>query len=569
MAKSLLDDDRNSDLPEVFPEIKVPLEMCQSGCSATIIDTWYRRDLEADGSIEKELEKSDVVLLVYDISRPETIDRLGTYWLDLITSISSSPIVIVGNKVDLKTDSQNFSLEDIMRPLAKDYKQCEVILECSAQSNLNLSEVYSYAQKVVLYPTSPLYNSVTKEITQKFKKALMLIFRKCDKDRDFYLNDKEITQMHAEVFHTQLGEDDVDRIKEVVKQELANGVQAKGITLEGFIQLQKMMILRLKINVCWTMLRHYGYQDDLTLPLDFVLKKAPQQSVELSRQTLLFLAKVFDQYSEEKLLSFERFQEIFATLSGTPWEPNGTDLNAWREIFDMVPSNFEKLPLQSWLALWHMLTLQSYFSALKNLILIGCELAHNEIFLLTEEREIMEVNYRRVTCAFVIASKDTDESWAIRSFLDSHDSFAVKNKKIWACRVIEEASVAWECKYMVLVEFSDQDVDGISRAMAICDVAIIISGKQEICSEVVLPSTLPRLKLKSSEYLQDANIKEVFLQAFHYACRPFDGLDEGIKEKLLRNRKEKRNSILTVLGVLGTGISLIALVLYKKKVFKF
>lgn len=79
MVKSLTDDNPLLELPDVHPPIKIPTEMCQYNCSMTIIDTWYRRDLETDSTIQDELAKADVILLIYDISRPETIDRLGSY----------------------------------------------------------------------------------------------------------------------------------------------------------------------------------------------------------------------------------------------------------------------------------------------------------------------------------------------------------------------------------------------------------------------------------------------------------------------------------------------------------
>ena len=205
-----------------------------------------------------------------------------------------------------------------MRPLAKEYKQVEIILECSALSMLNLSEVYSSAQQVVLYPSSPLYNSVTKELTNQFKSALKLIFRRCDSDKDFFLNDKEIKNMHAEIFHTSLGDEEVDRIKEVIKHEDEETITDCGMTLKGFFALQKMIILRLKINVCWTLLRHYGFNDDLCLNIEFSLNKNQQQSVELSRATILYLKKVFDQYSKGQELSFGMFSEIFSTTNSPP-----------------------------------------------------------------------------------------------------------------------------------------------------------------------------------------------------------------------------------------------------------
>ena len=67
-----------------------------------------------------------------------------------------------------------------------------------------------------------------------------------------------------------------------------------------------------------------------------------------------------------------------------------------------------------------MLTLQNYFNSLQYLILIGCEMSYNDIFLITEEREIMETNYRRVSCAFVLSSSGIDKSWILNSFLENN-----------------------------------------------------------------------------------------------------------------------------------------------------
>ena len=38
-------------------------------------------------------------------------------------------------------------------------QEIETCIECSAKSNINISEVIYFAQKAILYPTSPIYDS--------------------------------------------------------------------------------------------------------------------------------------------------------------------------------------------------------------------------------------------------------------------------------------------------------------------------------------------------------------------------------------------------------------------------
>ena len=85
-----------------------------------------------------------------------------------------------------------------------------------------------------------------------------------------------------------------------------------------------------------------------------------------------------------------------------------------------------------------MITLKDYTIALKYLVYIGCEIPYSEIFLVTDEREIMEANYRRVYCGFIFGKNQ--ENWVVDSFLSNKEK--VKNKsKRWACKMIEENQV--------------------------------------------------------------------------------------------------------------------------------
>lgn len=569
MVRALISDNCFGELQDVHPPVKIPSELCQNDCSVTIIDTWYRRGLETDENIKEELAKADVVLLVYDLSKPDTIDRLRSFWCEFVTKHSEAPIVLVGNKADQKPNIPCESLEDIMRSLAFEFKQCEMIIECSAISGMNLTEVYTCAQKVVLFPTSPLYNSISKTLTPQFKKALSLIFRRCDKDKDFHLSDREVILMHADIFHTQLTEDDVDRIKEVIKQEFPEGVTDLGITLQGFFHLQKMMILRLKINVSWILLRHFGFDDNLKLNIEFVLKKTNEQSVELSRAAILYLQKVYEQYTSENLMKFDEFKTVFEAASSPPWDTTNLDPSSWREIYEIVPTIGEYFNLQSWLALWHMLTLQNYHNALLYLVYIGCEIPYNELFLITDEREIMEINYRRVVCVFLLGNAQIDKNWIVSEFLKDNSEPKEKPLIRWVCKCIEESQAIWESKYMVLANYPTDNDSEIIKSLALCDVAILVNefgDDQDLPVESLLPGTLPKIKTGPQACRQANKVNEVISLAFTYSSRPFDGLDIKIKEKLLRNRKAKRNSILQVLGFAALIAGAIGFAIAKKKI---
>jgi len=71
-----------------------------------------------------DISKADVILLVYDVTRPETIDRLKQYWIPIINQKSRSPIILVGNKADLSQIDINNSFsqyESIINPLVIQY----------------------------------------------------------------------------------------------------------------------------------------------------------------------------------------------------------------------------------------------------------------------------------------------------------------------------------------------------------------------------------------------------------------------------------------------------------------
>lgn len=144
--------------------------------------------------LESEIRKAHVICVVYAIDNSQSFDRLPTYWLpyfrslgvnvrddylptvEELNALSQVPVILVGNKIDLRGgEVTNEALEDEIGPIMSEFKvnlllsvavnpaekiqEVETCVECSARLPLNVSEVFYFAQKAVLHPTAPLYDS--------------------------------------------------------------------------------------------------------------------------------------------------------------------------------------------------------------------------------------------------------------------------------------------------------------------------------------------------------------------------------------------------------------------------
>lgn len=78
--------------------------------------------------VNQEIRESNALVLLYDISRIETIERLQTYWLPKIKKISEkTPVVVVGNKIDLENEINESQIEKskiskVIKSLVKEFK---------------------------------------------------------------------------------------------------------------------------------------------------------------------------------------------------------------------------------------------------------------------------------------------------------------------------------------------------------------------------------------------------------------------------------------------------------------
>ena len=149
-----------------------------------------------------EIERANVIVLVYDVNNFDIVKRLRTVWLPRIVKLNDKvPIILTGNKMDLRASNSESELESLLTPCIMEFRQAEMGIECSAKKYLGLDDLIRCAQDAVLYPIAPLNDSMSKTLQPDFEKALLRIFRILDTDNDGYMNDTELTVFQKNVFN--------------------------------------------------------------------------------------------------------------------------------------------------------------------------------------------------------------------------------------------------------------------------------------------------------------------------------------------------------------------------------
>jgi Ras family protein T1 len=150
LVTALVRDSWSSSVQRVVPEILLPADVTETGVSTRIVDT--ASSPAQRSHLESSLRSSHVIILVYSIEAPASFDRIPTYWLPYIRSLGINvPVILVGNKIDLRTEAMlntNEALEDELAPVMAEFKEVESCIETSVKEGINVSEVFYFAQKV-------------------------------------------------------------------------------------------------------------------------------------------------------------------------------------------------------------------------------------------------------------------------------------------------------------------------------------------------------------------------------------------------------------------------------------
>lgn len=139
-------------------------------------------------------------------------------------------------------------------------------MECSPKVYLNLIDVIASAQRTVLYPINPLYDSIEKKLKPDYQKALLRIFRICDKNGDGIMDDQDLIDLQKEVYDQDLSKTHITAIKQTIVSDDWDEAQVmKGINFEAFSNLMKKFIQKMKGQTSWKLLKHFGYDSNLQL----------------------------------------------------------------------------------------------------------------------------------------------------------------------------------------------------------------------------------------------------------------------------------------------------------------
>ncbi|XP_057966569.1 mitochondrial Rho GTPase 1-like isoform X2 [Malania oleifera] len=441
-------------VPPVLPPTRLPADFYPDRVPVTIIDT--SASLENREKLIEELRRADAVVLTYACDRPMTLSRLSTFWLQEFRQLQVTlPVIIVGCKLDLRDENQPASLEQAMTPIMQQFREIETCIECSAATQIQVPDVFYYAQKAVLHPTAPLFDQETQTLQPRCMRALKRIFILCDHDMDGALSDEELNEFQAKCFNAPLQPAEIVGVKTVVQEKLPDGVNQLGLTLTGFLFLHALFIEKGRLETTWTVLREFGYDNDIKLRDDFLpvpSRRAPDQDGALQRSEL---------------------EDLFSTAPESPWgEAPYKDASERTALGD--------LSLHGFLSEWALMTLLDPARTLANLTYIGYAGDLTSAVRVTRRRLLdrkKQQTERNVFHCFVFGPKNAGKSALLNSFLGRpfSSNYISTTDECYAVNVVELLGGAK--KNLVLQEIPEDHVKRFlsnKESLAACDVAVFV-----------------------------------------------------------------------------------------------
>ncbi|KAI9592050.1 mitochondrial Rho 1 [Syncephalis fuscata] len=477
LIMSLIKETFIPNVQHVVPEVTIPPEITPENVTTHIVDSSARP--ENKSHLENEIRKAHVICMVYAIDDMLTFDHIPQYWLPYIRSLGVSvPVILVGNKVDLRSDDvTNQSLEDEIIPIMSEFKEVETCVECSSRQPLNVSEVFYFAQKAVLHPTSPLYDAREHTLKPACIEALRRIFKLCDQDKDGVLNDTELNEFQRKCFNTPLQQQELEGVKEVVREHRDDGVDEHGLTEAGFLYLHTLFIQKGRLETTWTVLRKFGYGDDLTLTDDFLYPSmdVPQNcSVELGYNGYQFFTELFQACDKDRdgALNEEELAELFSTTPGNPWTfmgfPDSTIVNesGW-------------VTLQGFLAQWSLMTLLDARKTLAYLSYLGYNGDARDAVKVTKARKAERRRgrvQRSVFLCYVLGAAGSGKTSLLRAFV-RQPILSQYTPTTRLLSVVNTVEVKGSERYLVLQEVGSNFQEELlrdKRKMEMCDLLCFV-----------------------------------------------------------------------------------------------
>ncbi|CAN1784021.1 Mitochondrial Rho GTPase 1 [Linum perenne] len=466
----------------VLPPTRLPEDFYPDRVPVTIVDTSSK--LEDSGKVAEELKRADAVVLTYACDKLETLDRLSIFWLPKLRQLEVKvPVIVVGCKLDLRDENQQVSLEQVMSPIMQQFREIETCIECSALKHIQIPEVFYYAQKAVLHPTGPLFDQETQTLKPRCVRALKRIFILCDNDRDGALSDAELNDFQVKCFNAPLQPSEIVGVKRVVEEKLPGGgvtdrgVNERGLTLTGFLFLHALFIEKGRLETTWTVLRKFGYNNDIKLDDDLIpsFKQAPDQMIQFTEGDYFFLrilTKLVLSWQDNNLRPTE-LDDIFSTAPESPW-----DELPYKDAAEKTALG--GMSVDAFLSEWALMTLLDPSRAVENLIYIGYQGDPSTAVRLTRKRRMdrkKQQSERNVFQCFVFGPKKGGKTSLLNSFIGRPcpDSHVSTTQEKFAVNAVELPNGTK--KTLVLKEIPEDDVKVMlsnKESLASCDIAVFV-----------------------------------------------------------------------------------------------
>ncbi|XP_038844363.1 mitochondrial Rho GTPase 1-A isoform X2 [Salvelinus namaycush] len=492
LIMSLVSEEFPDDVPLRAEEITIPADVTPERVPTHIVD--YSEAEQSDEQLYQEISKANVICIVYSVNNKKSIEKVTSHWIPLINDRTDKdsrvPLILVGNKSDLVEHS---SMETIL-PIMNQYSDIETCVEMKP--------------------------SCIKSLTR--------IFKVSDLDNDGILNDKELNFFQRTCFNMPLAPQALEDVKNVVRKNMTDGVKDNGLTLKGFLFLHTLFIQRGRHETTWTVLRRFGYDDDLELHQEYLfpLLKIPADcTTELNHNAYLFLQSVFDKHDKDRdcALSPEEVKDLFKVFPYMPWGP---------DVNNTVCTNDQGwITYQGYLSQWTLTTYLDVQRCLEYLGYLGysiiCEQESQAAAITVTRNKRIDLQkkqtQRSVFRCNILGARGSGKTSFLQAFLGRN---LLKQRKIKedhkSFYSINTTYVYGQEKYLLLHEVMP-DFDFLSEEDLACDVVCLVYDVNnprsfEYCAKVYkqyfMDSKTPCMMIASKSDLHEARQ--------HYSLTPLD-----------------------------------------------
>lgn len=320
---SLVNDEFEPQLPDKMASITIPAEVTSENTSLQIID--YSEKQQTQEELREAILMSDVICLVYVAGDEDSLVRIATHWIPTVRKYQSEtptnykPLVLAANKIDLVKEGKPL---DQVTTIIHEFVEIEAYIEVSASLQKNVIELFSTAQKAVIYPLPPLYDPQLRVLTNECRNALVNIFKLCDLDGDGLLSDHELNLFQENCFGIPLQKDSLDDLKSIIKQSIMDGIVNDSMTLTGFIFLHTLSLDKGRHEFTWQVLRKFNYDNQLNAKSS----KAPTGEIDVSFSSDGSLSSGFD--TDTRSDYYDEENELHANVDLTWLRDNANIIKA-------------------------------------------------------------------------------------------------------------------------------------------------------------------------------------------------------------------------------------------------